>query len=129
MTILLKRGDSSEAIEKWQAFLKGRYPSSNINVDGIFGEETEKATITFQKENSLSSDGIVGNDTLNRAKIYGFSLSYIPQLTVLEPLNSQQRELIFGKFPYKAKPLPGNPENIEINRSWISDNKIGRAHV
>ena len=32
-------------------------------VDGIFGSETEKAVISFQKNNGLANDGIVGKNT------------------------------------------------------------------
>lgn len=36
----------------------------NLNVDGIFGETTEMAVISFQQANNLTADGIVGEDTL-----------------------------------------------------------------
>ena len=36
-----------------------------IDVDGIFGEDTENAVREFQKKYGLDVDGIVGNETLN----------------------------------------------------------------
>jgi len=37
---------------------------SNLNVDGIFGETTEQAVISFQQANNLTSDGVAGVETL-----------------------------------------------------------------
>ena len=34
-----------------------------ISVDGIFGNETKKAVISYQKSKGLSADGIVGKET------------------------------------------------------------------
>lgn len=39
-----------------------------IKVDGIFGPDTQKAVISFQKANGLATDGIVGPQT--RAKLF-----------------------------------------------------------
>ena len=36
------------------------------NVDGIFGENTYYAVISFQEANGITADGIVGNTTLER---------------------------------------------------------------
>ena len=35
----------------------------NSNIDGIFGQETKNAVITFQNQNGLTPDGIVGPRT------------------------------------------------------------------
>ena len=35
----------------------------SLNADGIFGEDTKKAVISFQGKNGLSADGIVGPNT------------------------------------------------------------------
>jgi peptidoglycan hydrolase-like protein with peptidoglycan-binding domain len=34
--------------------------------DGIFGTETEQVVRTFQRQNGLSADGIVGRDTMRK---------------------------------------------------------------
>ena len=38
----------------------------NLDVDGKFGVRTKNAVIDFQKNNSLSQDGIVGRNTWNK---------------------------------------------------------------
>lgn len=49
----IKKGSKGRAVMFWQVVLK-------IKIDGIFGEETEKATIKYQLKNGLEADGIVG---------------------------------------------------------------------
>lgn len=120
--MLLKLGSSGDEVEMWQAFLKGRYPYSQVLIDGNFGPETEKATITFQKETGLTSDGIVGQSTFLKAKTFGFSTTNLGDLSNLAPLSPLERETTFGKFTYTSNPLPGNPENIKINQKWVSEN-------
>jgi len=53
---LIKKGDKNDNVKKIQQAL-------GITVDGIFGPKTEEAVKTFQSENGLVSDGIVGSLT------------------------------------------------------------------
>lgn len=53
---MLKSGDSGNAVKELQKAL-------GINIDGVFGEKTVKAVMTFQRENNLREDGIVGDAT------------------------------------------------------------------
>src|SRR5215470_8239722 len=55
--MLLRQGDRGEAVKQVQRALA-------LNDDGIFGPDTEAAVRTFQANNNLSVDGIVGDDTL-----------------------------------------------------------------
>ena len=41
----------------------------NGNIDGIFGTQTKKAVMQFQKDYGLTADGIVGSNTLKSLKI------------------------------------------------------------
>ena len=52
----IKRGSRGKAVKIWQVVL-------GVKVDGVFGEETEKKTLSFQKKHGLVKDGIVGRNT------------------------------------------------------------------
>lgn len=60
---LSKYGSRGEEVKKIQTVLasKGYYKGS---IDGIFGSGTLNAVKSFQKDNGLSADGIVGEKTL-----------------------------------------------------------------
>lgn len=60
---LSKQGSQGDEVTQIQTKLKnwGYYSG---NVDGIFGEETKNAVISFQQKNGLTADGVVGNATL-----------------------------------------------------------------
>ncbi len=59
---VLRRGSTGSEVKEVQRRLKqwGYYTGA---VDGIFGSETRKAVIAFQKKNGLTADGIVGKAT------------------------------------------------------------------
>ncbi len=62
-TATYKQGSRGDMVKKIQRKLKnwGYYSGG---VDGIFGAQTKKAVIYFQKKNGLTADGIVGAKTL-----------------------------------------------------------------
>lgn len=60
--LTVKQGSRGETVKKIQQKLK-RWGYYNGAVDGIFGAQTRKAVILFQKRNGLVADGIVGNRT------------------------------------------------------------------
>lgn len=67
--ILQHRLESKERIAKIQAALKktGHYAGK---VDGKRGAQTRKAIISFQEENKLKADGVVGTKTWDELKKY-----------------------------------------------------------
>ena len=66
----LRRGDSGDAVTVIQRELNTisrSYPAiSRVDVDGVFGESTERAVRTFQTIFGLTADGVVGQATWNR---------------------------------------------------------------
>lgn len=57
--MLLKKGSRGDEVKRLQKLL-------NITVDGVFGDDTEKAVKEYQLKNNLTVDGIVGNKTWNK---------------------------------------------------------------
>jgi len=60
---LLRLGSKGEAVRQVQTLLKqkGFYQGS---VNGVFGQQTRKAVMAFQKSKNLAVDGVVGPQTL-----------------------------------------------------------------
>ena len=69
---VLKQGASGSEVKEVQRRLKnwGYYTGA---VDGVFGANTKKAVISFQKKNGLTADGVVGASTY---KALGMTTSY-----------------------------------------------------
>ena len=60
--VTLRRGSKNSAVLFLQRLLLSYlYPITDL--DGIFGPETERAVRSFQSENGLTTDGIVGANT------------------------------------------------------------------
>ncbi|MBS1727138.1 MAG: peptidoglycan-binding protein [Armatimonadetes bacterium] len=69
---LLKVGTSGEDVRRWQTFLASK--GYQVGVDSQFGTETKNATVQFQADHGLSTDGKVGHDTYMKAAELGFVL-------------------------------------------------------
>jgi predicted chitinase len=86
--MILKKGMTGETVKAWQEFLRSNgYLDVIETADGIFGMNTEKATIQFQINNGLDIDGIVGTETIEKAYELGFELQGNP---VLDGINLEQ---------------------------------------
>ena len=55
----LKRGSRGKYVEMAQKQLNARLPVALV-VDGIFGRNTRKAVLRFQKQHPIRNDGIIG---------------------------------------------------------------------
>lgn len=66
----LKLGTSGEDVKKWQIFLVSR--NFVMPADGEFGPVTRRATRIFQKKWKLYVDGVVGKQTMRKAKQLGY---------------------------------------------------------
>lgn len=61
---LISRGScGSYVTEAQNALIQKGYPLNQYGADGIFGNETEQVVRKFQRDNGLSSDGIIGPAT------------------------------------------------------------------
>ena len=59
---IIKKGSKSIFVTIWQTYLICQKYNPN-GIDGIFGTGCHNATISFQKNNGLRQDGIVGSET------------------------------------------------------------------
>ncbi len=66
----MRRGDFGPDVKRWQVFLasQGLFPGLP---GGEFNERTEEQTKAFQGRHNLSRDGVVGPQTLGKAKQLG----------------------------------------------------------
>lgn len=82
----LKRGYKGKEVKLWQEFLK-------IDVDGVFGKQTEECTKEFQSNNGLKADGIAGPETITKAVSLGF---VIPEKNFIELTAEQLKYVMKG---------------------------------
>lgn len=134
----LKVGMQGTDVMAWETFLKGRPGCGDFYIDGIFDYDTERETKRFQAEVGFTGqdvDGVVGNLTLAKAASLGFRLAsddssdetgpdWPAQPANVKPLNSIDREKLFGKFAFVAAPVAGNQEAIKITDNWARDNIV-----
>lgn len=62
---VLQKGDRSDAVKAAQILLEGwGYSCGSSGTDGSFGKDTKQAVLAYQKAKNLSSDGIIGPETM-----------------------------------------------------------------
>lgn len=76
----IKSENNKNDVLAWQEFLKQQ--GYKIYPDGVFGEDTEKATMLFQAKYGLRDDGKVGDMTLGEAEKLGFATKLIEKVVV-----------------------------------------------
>jgi peptidoglycan hydrolase-like protein with peptidoglycan-binding domain len=54
-------GNRNEYVRTMQYLLRAR--GFKVNTDGVFGNQTKRAVVNFQRSHGLLADGIVGNQT------------------------------------------------------------------
>lgn len=130
--MILKIGSRGYLVKLIQSFLikKGFL---NDGSDGIYGRNTRDAVKKYQVSKSLSADGIVGQDTISKMIQDGLNVDSEPKTPVViskypskpynaEALTESQKVSMFGRISWKARPLPGNKENIIITNGWDDKN-------
>ncbi|MDD2899083.1 MAG: M15 family metallopeptidase [Desulfuromonadaceae bacterium] len=135
MNQVLRVGSKGQDVKKWQFFLIGQGLLQG-NADGVFGDQTFTATVTFQQKNKLDADGVVGHQTLVAAIQSGFVIlddtddssengPNWPPRPDFQPITSNaERQKLFSKFSYQHDPQPDNYENIRILGNWEADNIV-----
>ena len=91
--MLLKNGSKGDDVKKLQTKL-------GIDIDGKFGNDTEKAVIKWQSENNLEPDGVVGNDTWN--KMFKITEENVKSPLKLEKLKGIIPDVVLSQIPDTA---------------------------
>lgn len=66
----LRIGDRNTCVKQLQKMLEAKgYPLNKYGADGIFGKNTQKAVVNYQKKNNLDVDGVVGSQTWGHFRI------------------------------------------------------------
>lgn len=63
----LKKGDHNDYVRAWQTLLKSEGYNEVGDIDGWFGDKTEKAVVHYQQDHGMES-GIIGEQTWNTIK-------------------------------------------------------------
>ncbi len=118
--VLLKFGSRGTAVIRLQQALNSKGHSVG-SADGVYGQKTKNAVISFQKSNGLKVDGIAGNQT--QSKLYAQPVSrgsitrdsqYSTDLYWLSRIIHAEAEA----EPYKGKVAVGN---VIMNRVASKD--------
>ncbi len=131
---LLKLGATGSDVRKWQTFLSGQGLYHGL-INGIFNEITKASSQAFQSLRGLEPDGKVGDKTVGAAMMIGLSVvtdnsnakdsPNWPPKPDFNPLTSNaERAAVFGQFAFRSRPLPDNPENIEVTDNWVRENIV-----
>ncbi|MCC7302342.1 MAG: M15 family metallopeptidase [Bacteroidia bacterium] len=127
----IRKGDKGPLIKKWQYFLIGQ-GYHTIVADGEFGIKTDTASRNFQKLHGLFADGVVGNETFQKAMSLGFQLVADPEDETrngpnwppppdFRPLTQSQIQGKFGKFDFRILP---DKSSIQILGNWEAENMV-----
>jgi len=122
---MIKKGSIGPEVGRWQMFLRGFDPYSEVIVSNTFDDITDVETKRFQSAKYLTADGIVGPATLAEAEKLNYSEQddpSWPQNPGIKNLSFIERQKLFGSFSYVPAPIPGNPEAIKITNSWAVNN-------
>ena len=119
---VLTIGSQGIRVKDWQKFLNSQ--GFSLKEDGVFGNNTKKATMDFQKANGLKVDGIAGSETLgvmnggNKATNSATGAPNVGSAPTAPKFNTNA-----SAVP-TAKPLPTNP--TYDTTSW-DDTEKGQA--
>lgn len=93
---ILKLGSTGDSVFEWQKNLIGwGYDLNPWNDDGIFGESTYNATVSWQKERGLPGTGVVDENTI--------ALINIPPGPISDPFNEDLNIVRFIQAEYYQK--------------------------
>lgn len=119
----IRRGDRGEAVERWQLELLERsYSLGRWGADGVFGAQTQLATMRYQLKARIAVDGIVGPQTwgsLDGAEPEPQPSEYPTRPDLPEP-SQRLMEQLYGVIEYDQ--ITDSNGSIRITNGWDYDN-------
>ncbi|MBK8549686.1 MAG: peptidoglycan-binding protein [Ignavibacteria bacterium] len=117
---VLKKGSKGTEVKTLQGYLKQL--GYEIDIDGIFGNDTKKTVIQFQTDNNLSPDGAVGpntwgklNELIGSTTIYGVDVSHHNGIINWSNVNRNQAKFVICKAT-QGKTFKDGLFNINMNQ-------------
>lgn len=106
-------------IQRWLNRIAKDYPSfGTLTVNGVFDAATQSSVTKFQRQFSLTADGVVG-----RATWYKISYIYV-SVTKLAQLTSEGEkptgELVAGQYPGTPVRLGSSGDNVTQVQFWLN---------
>ncbi len=105
---IIRKGSTGEAVTQCQALLcSAGFPTS---VDGVFGSGTEQQVKNFQRSQSLTADGIVGDNTwvaLESSSFSPITISFFDIARLLPEMYPQT-------YVLKGAQCPSNPPGMAL---------------
>jgi peptidoglycan hydrolase-like protein with peptidoglycan-binding domain len=131
--IVLRRGNTGNEVKGLQTVLN--YRGADLEVDGIFGPNTETRVLEFQRGVEISVDGIVGPNTwaslragrvIARSAQRGISLRATadPKATVLQTLKSGAIIRVLGRSPILAEDYRWFQVQAQQHIGWVREDAI-----
>ena len=118
----LRNGSSGEAVRVIQAQLNriaNDYPSiKKVNVNGVFGGDTEAAVKQFQKIFDLTQDGVVGKRTWYKISYIYVSVKKLAQLT------SEGESIKDGSYPGRPVRRGDSGINVQIVQFYLNQTAV-----
>jgi peptidoglycan hydrolase-like protein with peptidoglycan-binding domain len=98
----LHKGSRDPAVRELQQALQPLVSSPSGTVDGFFGDDTENDVISFQSDQGLDADGVVGPDTWRRIDLADLSEPVLKKGSKGNPVRRLQLTLSLGGHDTKG---------------------------
>lgn len=118
----IRSGSSGNFVEILQYLLK--WYGANLSVDGVFGGNTQRAVLEFQRNNKLTADGIVGRNTWNKLLNLNPSSETLRRGSESSAVLFLQRLLLSYLYPITSLDGDFGPETERAVRAFQSENGL-----
>lgn len=119
----LRVGSTGTAVSMLQRQLNRiakNYPSFGaVSVDGIYGEDTAEVVRKFQRQFSLTVDGVTGQKTWYKISYIYVSIKKLAELS--SEGEQPSGDLVTGEYPGTALRIGSTGDNVERIQFWLNE--------